>query len=52
MSFSAYLLIWIGLTIGNFFYQYIDYKNYERAIDVSFSQLIAILACFVVNYLK
>ena len=32
----------IGFTIGNFFYQFITNKDYERAFKISFYQAIAI----------
>jgi len=44
-----YAYIIIGCTIGNFIYQFISHKDYERAFEISFHQAVAIgLASFVV----
>ena len=47
------LYIILGLTIGNFVYQfYMDKPDYHAAIDRSFFQLIAYLAFLLAGYME
>lgn len=36
------LLLWAGLSVGNFLYQAITKKNWSRAAEISFFQAVAL----------
>ena len=43
MTRNGILLLWLGLTAGNFIYQALTARDYGCAIDRSFFQFVALL---------
>ena len=34
------IAIWVGLTIGNYVYQYFTKKDWKKAYDISYNQIV------------
>lgn len=52
ISTFSFIITFIGLTLGNFFFQSISLHDYARAVDRSVMQFFALLAVWLASKLN